>query len=33
MKEEYMKRGYFRLSVTDEKGRHANTNAYFTDAL
>ncbi len=25
--------GYFRLSVTDEKGRHANTNAYFTDSL
>lgn len=24
---------YFRLSVTDTEGKHANTNAYFTDAL
>lgn len=25
--------GYFRLSVIDERGRHANTNAYFLDTL
>ena len=24
---------YFRITVVDEKGRYANTNAYFTDAL
>ncbi len=24
---------YFRLSVTDKEGKHANTNAYFTDTL
>ncbi len=24
---------YFRLSVTDEQGRHANTNAYFCDTV
>ena len=24
---------YFRLTVTDERGKHANTNAYFTDEL
>ena len=25
--------GYFRLTVTDRSGKHANTNAYFTDGL
>ena len=25
--------GYVRITVEDEKGRHANTNAYFVDEL
>ena len=25
--------GYFRLTVTDKHGKHANTNAYFTDRI
>ena len=24
---------YFRVTVTDREGRHANSNAYFTDTL
>lgn len=30
VKKEY---GYVRITVTDRQGRHANTNAYFTDEL
>ena len=25
--------GYVRFTLTDENGRHANTNAYYTDEL